>query len=119
LLGATYVFSIDFFLPNQWQFLATGAGLLLVLLIFPSGLGGVMADVRDAALRRVAQRRGLVVPSLVADVRVDEAEAPLSTADEPPVEEVLLAAGEKAEQAEQAELAEQEREDEREAELQP
>jgi branched-chain amino acid transport system permease protein len=106
LLGATYVFSVDFFLPNEWQFLATGVGLLLVLLIFPSGLGGVLADVRDAALRRVAKRRHLVVPSLVADVRVDEGEAPPETADEPPVEEVLLAAGEMAEQAEQAEMAE-------------
>jgi branched-chain amino acid transport system permease protein len=106
LLGATYVFSVDFFLPNEWQFLATGAGLLLVLLIFPSGLGGVLADVRDAALRRVAKRRHLVVPSLVADVRVDEGEAPSETADEPPVEEVLLAAGEMAEQAE-AEMAAQ------------
>jgi hypothetical protein len=63
--------------------------------------------VRDAALRRVAKRRHLVVPSLVADVRVDEGDAPLETADEPPVEEVLLAAGEMAEQAEQAEMAEQ------------
>jgi hypothetical protein len=107
LLGATYVFSVDFFLPNQWQFLATGVGLLLVLLIFPSGLGGVLADIRDAALRRVAKRRRLVVPSLLADVRVDDAQAPLATADEPPVEEVLLAAGEKAERAEQAEAADQ------------
>ena len=102
LLGATYVHSVDFFLPNQWQFLATGVGLLFVLLIFPSGLGGVLADVRDGALRRVARRRGLVVPSLVADVRVEEAEAG-PVVDEPPVEDVLLAAGEKAEAAEQAE----------------
>jgi branched-chain amino acid transport system permease protein len=72
LLGATYVQSADFFLPSQWQYLATGAGLLLVLLIFPGGLGGVLADLRDAALRRVAARRQLVVPSLVADMRVPE-----------------------------------------------
>jgi hypothetical protein len=58
-------------------------------------------------LRRVAKRRHLVVPSLVADVRVDEGDVPLETADEAPVEEVLLAAGEMAEQAEQAEMAEQ------------
>ncbi|HZA88069.1 MAG TPA: branched-chain amino acid ABC transporter permease, partial [Acidimicrobiales bacterium] len=45
LLGATYVHSVDFFLPNEWQFLATGVGLLAVLLMFPSGLGGVLADV--------------------------------------------------------------------------
>jgi branched-chain amino acid transport system permease protein len=96
LLGATYVHSVDFFLPNEWQFLATGIGLLAVLLMFPSGLGGVLADVRDGGLRRIAARRGLVVPSLLADVRVDDAAA----ADEPPPEDVLLAAGELAEQAE-------------------
>jgi branched-chain amino acid transport system permease protein len=72
LLGATYVQSADFFLPSQWQYLATGTGLLLILLIFPGGLGGVLADLRDAALRRVAARRQLVVPSLVADIRVPE-----------------------------------------------
>jgi branched-chain amino acid transport system permease protein len=93
LLGATYVFSLGFFLPNEWQFLATGAGLLLVLLVFPSGLGGVLADLRDGYLRKVAARRGLVVPSLVADVRVEEA-------DEPPPEPVLAEAGEAASEAE-------------------
>jgi hypothetical protein len=31
----------------------------------------MLADVRDGALRWVARRRGLVVPSLVADVRVE------------------------------------------------
>jgi branched-chain amino acid transport system permease protein len=99
LLGATYVHSVDFFLPTEWQFLATGVGLLLVLLIFPSGFGGVLADLRDGALRRIATRRGLVVPSLLADVRVEEA------ADQPPEEIVLAAAGEIAEQ-EEAEAAE-------------
>jgi hypothetical protein len=92
LLGATYVHSVDFFLPAEWQFLATGAGLLLVLLLFPSGFGGVLADVRDGALRRIA-RRNLVVPSLLADVRVEEG------ADAPPEEEVLAAAGEIAEES--------------------
>lgn len=70
VLGAVYVRSADFFLPLDWQFLATGVGLLAVLLLLPSGLGGLLADLRDGALRRVARRRGIVVPSLVADVRV-------------------------------------------------
>jgi ABC-type branched-subunit amino acid transport system permease subunit len=98
LIGATYVFSVDFFLPPEWQFLATGVGLLLVLLVMPSGIGGVLADVRDGALRRIASRRSLVVPSLLADVRVEEAAA------SPPEETVLAAAGEIAEQAEAEEL---------------
>jgi branched-chain amino acid transport system permease protein len=96
LLGATYVHSVDFFLPAEWQFLATGVGLLLVLLLFPSGFGGVLADLRDGALRKIATRRGMVVPSLLADVRVEE------PADEAPAETVLVAAGELAEQAEHA-----------------
>jgi branched-chain amino acid transport system permease protein len=75
LLGATYVQGVDFFLPIEWRFLASGGGLLLILLIFPAGLGAVMAELRDIALRWVAKRRNLVVPSLVADVRVpDESE---------------------------------------------
>jgi hypothetical protein len=95
LLGATYVNGVDFFLPIEWQFLATGVGLLLVLLVFPSGFGGVLADLRDGALRKIAARRGLVVPSLLADVRVED-----EVADEPPPETVLVAAGEIAELAE-------------------
>jgi branched-chain amino acid transport system permease protein len=100
LLGATYVHSVDFFLPTEWQFLATGVGLLLVLLVFPSGFGGVLADLRDGALRKIATRRGLVVPSLLADVRVED-----ETADEPPDETVLAAAAEIAELAEEADGA--------------
>ncbi len=94
LLGATYVHGVDFFLPNQWQFLATGVGLLIVLLVFPAGFGGVLADLRDGALRKIAVRRKIVVPSLLADVRVEDA------VDEPPPEDVLAEAGERAEQAE-------------------
>jgi hypothetical protein len=66
-------------------------------MLFPSGLGGVLADVRDAGLRRIAQRRNLVVPSLLADVRVEDL---ADVVDEPPPEDVLQAAGELAELAE-------------------
>jgi len=83
LLGATYVQGAAFFLPERWQYLASGAGLLLVLLIVPAGLGSLFADLRDAALRRVAVRRNIVVPSLLADVRVDP-EPVLVTGTDPP-----------------------------------
>ncbi len=72
LLGAAYVYGTQYFLPGQWQFLATGAGLLLILMVLPGGLGAVLYDTRDWLLRQVAKRRKLVVPSLVADVRVEE-----------------------------------------------
>jgi branched-chain amino acid transport system permease protein len=67
LLGATYVWGTEYFLPGQWQFLATGAGLLLILMILPGGFGALLYDARDWLLRQVAQRRQILVPSLVAD----------------------------------------------------
>jgi branched-chain amino acid transport system permease protein len=71
LLGAAYVQGADHFLPVEWRFLASGTGLLLVLLIFPAGLGSALMELRDAALRWVARRRKLVVPSLLGDIRVE------------------------------------------------
>ncbi len=67
LIGAFYVRGTQYFLPVEWQFLATGVGLLLVLMIFPGGIGAALYDLRDAFLRRVARRRDLLVPSLVTD----------------------------------------------------
>ena len=64
LLGAAYVRGADYFLASEWQILATGAGLLAVLMVLPGGLGGAVADGRDWFLRRVARRRGLTVASL-------------------------------------------------------
>ena len=49
LLGAFYVRGVTGALPVEWQILATGAGLLVVLLVFPGGLGAAFADLRDAA----------------------------------------------------------------------
>ncbi|NLV56958.1 MAG: ABC transporter permease [Acidimicrobiales bacterium] len=88
ILGAVYVRGANFFLPVEWRFIATGVGLLFALLVFPSGIAGILADLRDGALRKIAARRGLVVPSLLADVRVDDGHA-----DAPPDEDVLAAAG--------------------------
>ncbi len=75
LLGATYVRGAEFFLPAGWELLASGFGILILLMFLPEGLGGVMYSLRDGILRRIARRRGLVVPSLLADVRMDTAEA--------------------------------------------
>jgi hypothetical protein len=51
-----------------------GLGLLVVLYLLPGGLGQLVFSVRDRILRRVADRRGILVPSLVADKRVAEGE---------------------------------------------
>ena len=74
VLGAVYVRTIQFYLPNEYQFLATGFGMLVLLLVFPGGLGELVFRVRDRLLRAFAEREQIVVPSLVADKRVEPAE---------------------------------------------
>ncbi|MBA3303456.1 MAG: ABC transporter permease [Acidimicrobiia bacterium] len=80
LLGALYLRGAQWFLPQDWQFVASGVGVLFVLMVLPGGLGGLLYQLRDNWLRWVAGRHGVVVPSLVADVRV---EAPAETAPDP------------------------------------
>ena len=75
VIGALFLMGGKWFLQDAWRLFASSIGVLLVLLLVPGGLGGAVFRVRDLVLRWVARRRGLVVPSLVADVRVLEAEA--------------------------------------------
>jgi branched-chain amino acid transport system permease protein len=70
VLGAAYVRGTQYFLPAQFQLLVTGFGMIFLLLAFPGGLGQITFGLRDKYLRWVANRRGLVVPSLLADKRV-------------------------------------------------
>ena len=71
VVGSIYVWGANYFLPDEWWLLSQGAGLLLILMFFPGGLGAMFARVRDSVLRWYAVRRGIRVPSLVADTRVD------------------------------------------------
>jgi branched-chain amino acid transport system permease protein len=68
ILAALYLRGIQFFVPSL-QLLTTSFGLVLVLAALPSGLGGLLFRLRDAALRRIAVRADVHVPSLVADSR--------------------------------------------------
>jgi branched-chain amino acid transport system permease protein len=56
------------------RLLASGFGLLVILLFLPGGLGGLLYSVRDDILRRIAKYRGIVVSSLVADMRKEDQE---------------------------------------------
>jgi branched-chain amino acid transport system permease protein len=67
VLGAVYVYGSIYLLQPGFQLLSTGLGLLVLLMFFPGGLGELMYRGRDYLLRAVANRRGIVVPSLVAD----------------------------------------------------
>jgi branched-chain amino acid transport system permease protein len=96
ILGAVYVYAMQYYMLPEWRFLATGVGLLAILLILPGGLGAGIAEARDAGLRWVAKRRRILVPSLVADRRVGDLEvspamaaAVAEAVDRPEVEEVV------------------------------
>lgn len=80
LLGAIYVRGAEFFLPPEYELLASGFGILLLLMFLPEGLGGLVYRARDTYLRWVARNRGLLVPSLLADQRIDDTEEPSPTA---------------------------------------
>src|SRR5579872_2602949 len=67
VLGFKYLESITAL--GQVHLLISGAALLWVLQVLPGGIGQLVYDVRDRLLRVVADRRGIVVPSLVADKR--------------------------------------------------
>jgi len=70
MLGALFIGVLKYggFSP-QVQQLASGVGVLFLLLILPGGLAQVFYGARDALLRSFAEHRGIVVPSLLADSR--------------------------------------------------
>lgn len=70
VLGALYLRGSEWLLPGNWQLVASGAAMLLILMIAPYGLGGILARLRDMWLRWVAGRYGIDVPTLTADRRV-------------------------------------------------
>jgi branched-chain amino acid transport system permease protein len=65
VLGAVFQRGAQWLLPAPWSFLATGVGVLLVLLSMPDGLGGLLWRGRDRFLRWAARRNG--VSSLAVD----------------------------------------------------
>ncbi|HEV3496125.1 MAG TPA: hypothetical protein VHA34_07245, partial [Actinomycetes bacterium] len=76
---------------TEYRLLITGTSLLAVLLIVPGGLGQVAFNLRDRFLRLVANRRGILAPSLVADRRHPPGHA--GPDDDHPEDEVDLLAG--------------------------
>lgn len=75
LAGVAYIAAVNIFVEDQLlQQLASGAGVMLILLFYPGGVGGLFFLARDAWLRRVAMRQRIFVPSLIGDYRVLDGE---------------------------------------------
>jgi ABC-type branched-subunit amino acid transport system ATPase component/ABC-type branched-subunit amino acid transport system permease subunit len=70
LMGVAVIEVLSYTFP-KYQLVLTGAGLLLILLFLPGGLGEGVQTLRDRLLKLVAVRRNILVPSLVADKRVE------------------------------------------------
>ncbi len=82
ILGAVFIQGVDYFrssfpmaIQPYLSFLTSGIGLIFVLLALPGGFSQLFYSVRDAFLRRVAARRDITVPSLIADVREADADS--------------------------------------------
>ena len=69
VLGVVYVEFVQYLLPGYAQLLATGGGLLLLLLIAPGGLGQILYTVRDRALAWLARRHRLEISALWESAR--------------------------------------------------
>jgi branched-chain amino acid transport system permease protein len=71
LLGAVYFAVVNFTVHGDLgRLFASSIGVLVVLFAFPGGLGAMAYSLRDAVLRRIAIRRRIWVPSLLADSAV-------------------------------------------------
>jgi ABC-type branched-subunit amino acid transport system ATPase component len=88
VLGALYVYFSQYFLSGAAQLFATGAGLLVVLMIAPGGLAETLRRARDWGLRWAMRRRQMSVPGFHhtteaadGDVKVTDAPTPAPAQD--------------------------------------
>ena len=61
LLGALFLLGTQWFLPADWRILASGIGVLAVLVLAPGGLATIPFALRDRLVHALAARRGLDV----------------------------------------------------------
>jgi branched-chain amino acid transport system permease protein len=60
VLGSLYFNGTFFWLTGSWRILASGIGVLGVLLVAPAGLSGLWYDLRDLVIRWFGKRQGIV-----------------------------------------------------------
>jgi branched-chain amino acid transport system permease protein len=78
IIGATFVEGLGYFrnlfpqtIQNLLGFITGPVGVIIVLMIVPGGLAHALFKLRDGALRWFAERRNILVPSLLADRRLE------------------------------------------------
>jgi branched-chain amino acid transport system permease protein len=67
LIGVFVFRGLEQVLSGNVRLAIAGTGLLVILYLLPGGFGQALFAIRDRILRLIAARRGIVVPSLVAD----------------------------------------------------
>jgi ABC-type branched-subunit amino acid transport system ATPase component/ABC-type branched-subunit amino acid transport system permease subunit len=85
LVVATLTALSHWTLLAPYSVLISSFGVILVLMVNPGGNAAGLQTVRDKVLKVIAERRGILVPSLVADRRVQD------PGEHPPKEDVLMA----------------------------
>jgi ABC-type branched-subunit amino acid transport system ATPase component/branched-subunit amino acid ABC-type transport system permease component len=74
LAGVALVQTISYFFPRV-ELIITGALVLIVLYLFPGGIGQLLTQCRDLLLRRYADARGIELRERFADGAVDTLDA--------------------------------------------
>ena len=90
--GAIYLEALAWFrgsmpqaLQGVFQIMGSGLGLVIILMFLPDGVGSLIYRGRDRLLRELADRRGIIVPSLFADKLVTTDDEPDDSAELQPV----------------------------------
>lgn len=64
VIGAVYVWGTQYYLHGGYSLVASGLGILVLLIVLPEGLGGLLYKFRDVLLRELARRKGIAVLGL-------------------------------------------------------
>ena len=64
ILGAALVEGSTIYLPPSWQLFPSALGVLVVLILFPSGLAGLCYDLRDWAVDALVRRKREATPGV-------------------------------------------------------
>ena len=59
VIGAVYVWGTQYYLHGGFSLVASGLGILVLLIVLPEGLGGLLYRLRDGLLRDVARHKGI------------------------------------------------------------